>query len=129
MDERGVYLISRADGLYKIGCTTNLNKRLAVHKHDFQDVRLIAFLKTNREKELERRLHGIYSTVRYEKEWFKLSITSIDFFIAAQNVDTENLGDLLKDEEERMYKEFMTPKSALEIAILQRSLNKRRTNS
>lgn len=70
----GVYLLkSPTSGLFKIGCTNNIGRRLANFWNLVpEDLEIFAFAPTKEYKPSERFLHAQYQSKRIKGEWFSL---------------------------------------------------------
>lgn len=69
---KSVYIVE-CEGLYKIGYTFNIEKRL----HTLQVgspylIRLVTHVKTDNHKALESNIHSMFAPKRVRGEWFKL---------------------------------------------------------
>ncbi len=71
----GVYIVEvRNSGLFKIGVTKDINKRLSqLQTSNPYEFYLIDFFKTDKNRELEKFLHNKFRNKRYKREWFKLN--------------------------------------------------------
>ena len=78
-DIQGVYLIQAENGLIKIGKTTDINKRfVSLQSASPYELKLIGFIKTFNESELEASLHDKYKRKCIRGEWFKLDSQDIE---------------------------------------------------
>lgn len=75
----GVYIIEvRSSGLYKIGITKDIHKRLnQLQTSNPYEFYLEEFFITDRNRELENLLHKKYAFNRYKREWFKLNFNEL----------------------------------------------------
>jgi len=74
IDRKGgcVYFLHNPyNNMVKIGKTTNLKKRLQVHKISSPEAKLLGFIKSSTPYELESDLHGRFMEYHVEGEWFK----------------------------------------------------------
>jgi hypothetical protein len=70
----GVYLIQADNGLTKIGCTKNIINRFSVLKTSSPcDLKIIGFVNSTSQYDLEREIHNYFSDRRVKGEWFDLS--------------------------------------------------------
>jgi hypothetical protein len=71
----GVYIVEvRDSGLYKIGITKDINKRLSqLQTSNPYEFYLIDFFISIKSRELEKLLHEKFRLNRYKREWFKLN--------------------------------------------------------
>lgn len=71
----GVYIIEvRDSGLFKIGITKDINKRLSqLQTSNPYEFYLFDFFITIKNRELEKLLHEKFRLNRYKREWFKLN--------------------------------------------------------
>lgn len=76
---QGVYIISiRESGLYKIGQTKNIEKRLKqLQTGNPFEFLLIKFFETSKFKELDSALHKKFKKNKYKNEWYKLNDTEL----------------------------------------------------
>lgn len=63
------YIISDNHGLFKIGRSSDIWKRISTLETANPDIKLICVIN----KDIESELHGMFDTKRYHGEWFKLS--------------------------------------------------------
>jgi len=79
---RFVY-IAKSKGLYKIGVTKDLVKRLKQFTTGNPEIEIIASLKTSyyNANEIERKLHNVYKLNNIKNEWFNFSKNEIEFII------------------------------------------------
>jgi hypothetical protein len=71
-------------GLYKIGWSNNVDKRMKnLVKLPF-DIRMIHKIKTGTPKELEASIHERYKDVRVNGEWFSLTEDMLSELLAMQ---------------------------------------------
>ena len=82
-----VYLMRDDSGLFKIGATSNLTKRLEQLKSANPSLQLLLFGERLEPMVLERQLHEHFADKRVHGEWFKLEETDIAL-----------LGGILRDE-------------------------------
>ncbi len=73
--QSGVYILEvRDSGLFKIGITRDIEKRLSqLQTSNPYEFYLIGFYVTPKNKELENLLHKKFQLNRYKREWFKLN--------------------------------------------------------
>jgi predicted GIY-YIG superfamily endonuclease len=72
--KKGIYLISNGTGRYKIGKTTNIDRRFKQlnSSQASHPLELIAFLPTN-DLSIETKLHQQFKSNRKYKEWFEFT--------------------------------------------------------
>lgn len=83
MNKSGVYLIECPyDGInmLKIGCSSNISKRLNTHKSSNPLVETIGYIETNDYKWLEKDIHKKCKKYQYKGEWFYKKEAIIEFF-------------------------------------------------
>lgn len=68
-----VYLISGGNGLYKIGQTKDLEKRMAAFRTSNPNAQLLKAIKTTDCVYLEKAMHAKYENLMVAGEWFELS--------------------------------------------------------
>lgn len=82
-----VYLLE-SGGVYKIGVTKNLNRRVKqISPKMPYPVNLIHSIKTNDRYKLEGWLHNIFRSKRLEGEWFQLSETDVQIIKSMGNTE------------------------------------------
>lgn len=72
-----VYLMKDASGLYKIGATAHLEKRIEQIKSTNPTIQLVRFAESEDPMSLERRLHHHFSEKRDHGEWFRLDESDV----------------------------------------------------
>lgn len=75
-----VYIIKNGSkgNMYKIGCASDLDKRLNSYKTSFENgVFLCGFIETNEYYFLEKEIHNSFKEKRKTGEWFKLSFEDL----------------------------------------------------
>jgi predicted GIY-YIG superfamily endonuclease len=79
-NKSGVYLIEvRDSGLFKIGVTKNIEKRLSqLQTSNPYEFNLKNFFVTAQHRQLENLLHKKFQLNRYKREWFKLNSDVIE---------------------------------------------------
>lgn len=77
-----VYLIGTEDGLYKIGYSNKVKRRLQeVRTSNPHNPKIIKTYSTEiPPRKLENMLHNNYFSKKYDGEWFKLSFTDVEEF-------------------------------------------------
>lgn len=82
---QGVYFVqNHKNGAIKIGCSKNIHKRFKqlVSKakstgEKAPDLELIHYFACNQYKELEKKLHHVFSTRKITNEWFSTTLDEI----------------------------------------------------
>lgn len=73
-----VYLIKSNEGVYKIGRTTNINKRLTqLQVASSVPLKVLWFKHFSNAPEVEKMLHETFKEYQYQGEWFKLPTSAI----------------------------------------------------
>lgn len=87
---RGVYIIwSRNTGLYKIGKTTDLRRRMcSFYSLIPEDVHLYAFLNTSALTQVEGGLHSTFRDLREKGEWFRIGMPEQLFLVVQMGFET-----------------------------------------
>jgi hypothetical protein len=80
-----IYFCARADGLIKVGISSDLTKRVRTLERQFGQLTLLAAYRGDRID--ERRIHDRFSDLRVEGEWFRPG-AELRLFIAATNDPT-----------------------------------------
>jgi hypothetical protein len=81
-----VYLIRADNGLYKIGLTSNIERRFnTLRAQSPIPLELILYVNGENARELERELHDKFSDKRHHGEWFELSDENLAY-IRTQDV-------------------------------------------
>lgn len=76
----GCYLIKSQLGYYKIGFSSNVNRRFeTLNKATPDSLKLIHVIKTWQYRDVEKYLHDKFEHKRYDGEWFKLSDEDVDY--------------------------------------------------
>lgn len=82
MREKKVYLIRGNDGKYKIGISTDPQKRiLQLQTGNSEKLTLIDVYESSNAHKIESTLHKLYSFSRNEGEWFDLSVLEESNFL------------------------------------------------
>lgn len=78
---RGVYILwSKKTGLFKIGKTNDLRKRMSMFYQTIpEDINLFAFCNNQAITIVESGLHSVFAEKRDKGEWFKLSVNDLAF--------------------------------------------------
>ncbi len=72
--QRGVYILRASNGLYRIGQTGSLYKRITTHwNENSDDFVLFAFMPTESHLHWEQCLHRTFCDRRIKGEWFALT--------------------------------------------------------
>lgn len=83
-----VYFLKAENGLTKIGCTNDVEKRMrAISTMSPERLQLIGVIKTNHKYKLESKLHDKYDNKRKHGEWFSLSDSEL--VAAKRNFDLD----------------------------------------
>lgn len=80
---QGVYIIECPyDGInmLKIGCSSNIYKRLNNHKSSNPLIESIGYIKSNNYKWLEKDIHHKCRNYKYKGEWFYKNENIINYF-------------------------------------------------
>ena len=84
-----VYLIRSSNGLYKIGCSNNVVKRMGVLRTMSPvELTLVHSIEYDEMYSLEEALHYKFSNNRHHGEWFSLSESQVRWI---KSLDKENL--------------------------------------
>ncbi len=85
-----VYLIRADNELYKIGCTTNVDRRLAALRAQSPcEIKLVCTIEAQDRYEAEHNLHHVFHKKRIRGEWFELDEADIEQ-ITALAEESEN---------------------------------------
>lgn len=69
----GYVYVLESRGLYKIGRTNDLTRRLNEHLTAAPDARYVHTIRSENERALEKELHGLFAAKRVTREWFALT--------------------------------------------------------
>lgn len=90
------FILSKKLNLVKIGCTTNVSRRLeGLKTANPDDLEILLILPGYAEE--ERKLHEEFSRLRCHREWFRYEEPLVEFVKRAQKVSTENLAGFHKE--------------------------------
>lgn len=71
-DKGYLYILRNKDGLYKIGVSVDVRRRVNQLKTAQPDLELLFAIKLRDYKAAEKYLHSTLSAYRYKREWFNL---------------------------------------------------------
>ena len=76
---------TNSDATYKIGITKNIEERRRTFKIGNAFIEIVASLRTDKAREIEKKLHNIFKNKQIEGEWFLLNKNDLSFIINTYN--------------------------------------------
>lgn len=75
-----VYVIRNIVGLFKIGHTNNMKKRMQDHRHQYfdQPLEVVIVRQADNRYKAETKLHRLFASQRVHREWFDLTPADLD---------------------------------------------------
>lgn len=89
--DAGVYLVLAKSGLYKIGCTSNISRRMLALRKILGSAELVAFIETEETYRVERCLHDVYPDKRLSGELFSLTPDDVEYIKSLRSYHVEAL--------------------------------------